>query len=296
LENNTGVIYLTTNLINDKKYIGLDSYNKPNYLGGGTALKRAIRKYGKENFKKEILEYCDKENLEKREIYWISYYNAVEDPSFYNISYGGKLGDHKYRIIECYDLDGNYLQTYNSTLEAISVLNLKIKPHSITNCINNKCKSIGGFQWKNKDTSKEIKKYHRLSNSKKPIVNIYRYNKDGKLLDKWNDIKHVCKEIGFSYNQVFNSIKYNKYCFLNKEPYYFSSNNNNLIAPLKNASGRKPNKINVIDLNSNIIFSGLIYEIIEYFNIKKHIVYCNLNKNTVYNNKQYGKLQFRSIN
>jgi hypothetical protein len=82
LENNTGVIYLTTNLINDKKYIGLDSYNKPNYLGGGTALKRAIRKYGKENFKKEILEYCDKENLEKREIYWISYYNAVEDPSF----------------------------------------------------------------------------------------------------------------------------------------------------------------------------------------------------------------------
>ena len=48
-------IYLTTNLINGKKYIGkhfgaiCDSY-----LGSGTLLQRAIAKYGKENFKKEI--------------------------------------------------------------------------------------------------------------------------------------------------------------------------------------------------------------------------------------------------
>ena len=43
---------------------------------------------------KEILEICQtKEELNEREKYWISYYNAVEDPNFYNRSEGGQGGD-----------------------------------------------------------------------------------------------------------------------------------------------------------------------------------------------------------
>ena len=53
------IIYLTTNLINGKKYVGLDMNNDKNYLGSGVHIKRAIKKYGKENFIKEILEVCD---------------------------------------------------------------------------------------------------------------------------------------------------------------------------------------------------------------------------------------------
>jgi group I intron endonuclease len=91
------IIYLTTNLINGKKYIGQDSYNNPNYLGSGFLLKKAIAKYGIENFKKEILEECqNKEELDSREKYWIKIYNAVKNETFYNISdggQGGKLGE-----------------------------------------------------------------------------------------------------------------------------------------------------------------------------------------------------------
>jgi len=91
------VIYITTNIITGKKYIGQDYFNNPKYMGSGFLLKKSISKYGIENFKKEILEFCsDKNKLNIREKYWIGFYNAVNDKNFYNISdggQGGKLGD-----------------------------------------------------------------------------------------------------------------------------------------------------------------------------------------------------------
>ena len=53
-----GYIYITTNLINNKKYIGC--HKSPEfdfkYIGSGSALQQAIKKYGKENFDCKILE------------------------------------------------------------------------------------------------------------------------------------------------------------------------------------------------------------------------------------------------
>jgi hypothetical protein len=52
-----GYVYKTTNLNNGRCYIG--KRTKPifdeNYFGSGAALQSAIKKYGKENFKVEIL-------------------------------------------------------------------------------------------------------------------------------------------------------------------------------------------------------------------------------------------------
>lgn len=86
------VIYKTTNLKNGKFYIGKDVKNKKSYLGSGKVLKQAIEKYGKENFKKEILEYCtDLNHLDEREVYWIDKLNAIEEG--YNLTEGGTGGD-----------------------------------------------------------------------------------------------------------------------------------------------------------------------------------------------------------
>ena len=92
---NTGMqIYKITNKINNKWYIGKDASNRPYYFGSGIAIKAAISKYGKENFEKTILEECDSlEELNIREIYWITYTNAVENPNSYNIAKGGEGGD-----------------------------------------------------------------------------------------------------------------------------------------------------------------------------------------------------------
>lgn len=94
------VIYKTTNLVNGKQYIGKDTRNRRSYLGSGSALKNAIKKYGKENFKKEILEVCtNKDELIEREEYWLNYYDAANNPNFYNLhnfSTGFLPGDKHY--------------------------------------------------------------------------------------------------------------------------------------------------------------------------------------------------------
>lgn len=91
----THFIYLTTNLITNEKYIGKHCGDiNDNYLGSGKILQRAIKKYGKENFKREIL-FISKnaqENNEKEKEF-IKAFNAVEDRTFYNISEGGDGGD-----------------------------------------------------------------------------------------------------------------------------------------------------------------------------------------------------------
>jgi group I intron endonuclease len=83
------IIYKTTNLINGNFYIGQDSKNNPEYLGSGLLLNKALKKYGRDNFLKEIIEQCNsKEQLNLREIFWIS-----ELKPLYNIAKGGNGGD-----------------------------------------------------------------------------------------------------------------------------------------------------------------------------------------------------------
>lgn len=89
------VIYKTTNTINGKFYIGMDSKNDPTYLGSGSILKQSIKKHGIENFKKEIIEYCnDLNHLKERERYWIAELNCRERTDCYNIGQGGDGGDN----------------------------------------------------------------------------------------------------------------------------------------------------------------------------------------------------------
>lgn len=56
-------IYKTTNIINGKFYIGKHKTKDLNdgYIGSGQLLKRAVKKYGIDNFHKEILHICESE-------------------------------------------------------------------------------------------------------------------------------------------------------------------------------------------------------------------------------------------
>lgn len=88
------VIYKTTNLVNNKIYIGKDKKNNPKYLGSGILLNNSIKKYGRENFKKEIIQECfSLDELNEQETYWILKLESFKREIGYNISYGGEGGD-----------------------------------------------------------------------------------------------------------------------------------------------------------------------------------------------------------
>ena len=93
------IIYKTTNLINDKIYVGYHSTEDINdsYLGSGKLLKQAIKKYGENNFKRDILYvFPTKEEalLKEGEIVNEAF---IYSKSNYNIKLGGEGGwDHTY--------------------------------------------------------------------------------------------------------------------------------------------------------------------------------------------------------
>jgi len=87
------IIYKTTCLINGKIYIGQYTRSDPNYLGSGKLISRAIVKYGRGNFTREILCECTSQKaLDVMEKYFISKFGSTNQSVGYNIAAGARGG------------------------------------------------------------------------------------------------------------------------------------------------------------------------------------------------------------
>ena len=114
-----GFIYLITNKINNKKYVGkttttiekrwlehiADSKKEKCEI---RPLYRALRKYGIDNFFIKEIEKCDIKNLSKREQYWIQYYNTYEN------GYNATLGGDGKILLDYNEIVRVYLTTHNA--------------------------------------------------------------------------------------------------------------------------------------------------------------------------------------
>jgi len=89
------IIYKTTNLVNNKIYVGKSTGTRKDdkyYFGSGLYVKRAIQKYGMANFKRDTLEECSSNNVDQRETHWINKLDARNPKVGYNIAPGGEGG------------------------------------------------------------------------------------------------------------------------------------------------------------------------------------------------------------
>lgn len=95
-----GIVYKATNLVNNKVYIGctintLEERMKQHFskVGDGCYFHNALGKYGKDNFRWDIIDYADTvEELSNKEVYWIDYYQSFTDKNKgYNSTSGGEI-------------------------------------------------------------------------------------------------------------------------------------------------------------------------------------------------------------
>lgn len=147
-----GIIYKITNKVNGKSYIGQTRYTlefrwrQHLHKKDNVYFHNAIKKYGAENFSLEVLEECDLDKLNSREIFYIAKYNTFENG--YNLTIGGDgnrrlILDDKYEEIKAMYLAGfssNKIATLYSVDKATIVkilrqLGVKIKSRKID--INN---------------------------------------------------------------------------------------------------------------------------------------------------------------
>ena len=162
-----GYIYLITNKINNKKYVGkttqsikkrwqehLRNSKKKKYEL--RPLYNAIRKYGIENFVIKEIEKCDADILSEREQYWIQHYDT------YKNGYNATLGGDGSIILDYNEIIKTYLISHNAT-QVARTLNCSV--FSVYNILkaNNIPIICGGVVTKNK-TSKKILQYDKSGN------------------------------------------------------------------------------------------------------------------------------------
>ena len=80
---------------------------------------KAIRKYGKENFKYEVLERCKEDELLQKERFWAEeiFDDECYAPRGYNIGRTG-IGGMRINWVSQYDLDGNKIGSFYNSNEA----------------------------------------------------------------------------------------------------------------------------------------------------------------------------------
>lgn len=272
-------IYTITNLINNKVYIGQSIdiikrfYSHKSSLNRdchqNIFLQRSWNKFGENNFKFEIIEKCNDNDLDIREVYYINLLSSNNDKYGYNLTSGGckfKVNEQilinkslKYsKQILQFTKEGLFISEYLNARQA--ALKYNINASLITRCCRGERESAYHCIWKYKDDC-------MFSYQNNKVVNIDDYDKlivynpicqldlNGNLVREWN----TCSDVGKFYNIVYENIRsccdkkygrktYIGFIWMYADEYYKNGVN---LEDYKLAKSNKP--INQYDLNNNFI-------------------------------------------
>jgi hypothetical protein len=231
-------------IIKTKKfYVGKHNGNNKWYKGSGTEWKNDYKLYVKNNktdIITEILEYVDDiSKLNEREIYWLEYFDAANNPFYYNKTnknYGpsilpqhvkDKIGNSnrkpkpkeflknmKIPILQ-YDLKGNFIKEWGSIREASQELNL----HNIGGVCRGKYLTCGNFIFryktsplpdnyvlppnKNKNKKREEWVCNKMKKPKpskqKPII---QYDLENNIIKEWKSIREAAMTLNINPGRI----------------------------------------------------------------------------------------------
>lgn len=233
MENNWKyIVYETTNLVNNKIYIGLHKTINPDvfdgYLGNGvlatqpytyqyakTAFQYAVKKYGPKNFRRKVLAVFN--TLEEASDLEEELVNEkfLERPDVYNMVLGGLGGyfiSNRIKVYQ-YDLEGNFIREYESYAEA--GMKLECSYTSISRGIRHKIKIKNSFWSTDKVEKLDLSNYN-LGLNHATIVHVY--DLAGNYLTTYKSLAETNRNTGVSQNKVKEACIFG----LQVKEYYFS--------------------------------------------------------------------------
>lgn len=153
------VIYLVTNKINGKKYVGQtirplsERWKDHCRAKDKNYFHNAIRKYGADNFTREVIDTAETvEELDEKEIYWIAKLNTLF-PNGYNLKEGGNvsmrgrlgINNPKSRVVYQFRLNGEIVNAYYGASDGERKTG--ISSSAILRSLKNPRWLAGGYIW-----------------------------------------------------------------------------------------------------------------------------------------------------
>lgn len=232
------IIYITTNQINGKIYIGLhktdtplkfDGYlgcgiytNSPkSYMNGKTTFQRAVKKYGVKAFKRKTLKVFDTLQESAEHEAFLVNYDFIQRVDTYNMIEGGGYPPDLSKEIYQFSLNGNLIKKWYNQIEVTEYY--QCYKDAIYESIKHK-RSFKDCYWRHSDVI-NIEEY-RLNKTNKFI---YQYNSKGVLLNTFQSIQETSIKLDIDKNRIKNSLAQRN----SLDGCYFLSANQNIFEVLE---------------------------------------------------------------
>lgn len=207
-------IYLIKSKINDKCYIGqtinYDKRMKEHIYGrnakNNSIIDRAIKKYGKDMFDFSIIDYAStQQEADVLERKYIKEYDSLK-PNGYNVLIGGRnqQGSWNQKKIYMYDLEGNFLEEFESATLVERKSNSFYLRHGVSDCCKRKTK-------KYKDKIFLYSKFNNIGpyieSKSTRCKKIYQFDIDKNLINSFDSITDAASFTNTSRTSILGCLK-----------------------------------------------------------------------------------------
>ena len=154
-----GYVYLTTNLVNGKQYVGQHLHDgfDVKYKGSGHYIKKAFDKYGWDNFDCKVICWCSTQTqLDEAEDNYIKLLGTMY-PNGYNLKGGGSHGKtHKETRKKLSEANKGKHQTKETKQKISETLSKVLKGHKVSEETRKKLSEANKGKHHSEETRKKI--------------------------------------------------------------------------------------------------------------------------------------------